>query len=84
MKSSENPNDKDFSQPTTRLELKRRLNACIKNHRIPNDKYKVKLSKGSRVGKSKSVKKHLVRHAEEKVSSSKRTSEAIARLLSVT
>ena len=84
MKLSEKPDDKDFSQPNTRLELTRRLNACIMNHRIKNDKYEVKLSKGSKVGKSKSATKHLVRHAGEKVSSSKRTSEAIARLLSVT
>ena len=84
LKPSEKPTEKDFSQPTTRLELKRRLNACIKNHRIQNDKYEVKLSMGSKVGKSISATKHLVRHAGAKVSSSKRTSEAIARLLRVT
>ena len=84
LKPSEKPIEKDFSQPTTRLELKRRLNACIMNHRIQNDKYEVKLSMGSKVGKSISATKHLVRHAGAKVSSSKRTSEAIARLLRVT
>ena len=81
-----NPEEATSKQPATRDALKRRLNACIRNHRIQKDKEEGKLSTGSKVGRSKSSTKPLVRHAgiRPKVSSPNHTSDAIARLLSVT
>ena len=76
-----NPEEATSKQPATRDALKRRLNACIRNRRIQKDKEEGKPSTGSKAGKSKSSTKPLVRHAGIRP---KASSDAIARLLSVT
>ena len=76
-----NPEEATSKQPATRNALKRRLNACIRNRRIQKDKEEGKPSTGSKAGKSKSSTKPLVRHAGIRP---KASSDAIARLLSVT